>query len=194
MGRMEKWLTELKNRPLLQAALAAAGFTVLWIAALLAYNWMHPSYTAKEITPALCKRILQETEKIDTEMYYIGKEEHTDTVYVGFTTSPYPDNATDPVILEFSSNPEKEGEYLYNGCRHNTFELARDVKLFIINRTRSIVINNNSRAYQLIERGSGKTYLQFDSEACPAMYILSPFYVYDREYICVNQEGESLSP
>ena len=45
MERMEKWFAGLKDRPLLQAALAAGAFAVLWIFALLYTPYAHPTYT-----------------------------------------------------------------------------------------------------------------------------------------------------
>ena len=109
MERMEKWFAGLKDRPLLQAALAAGAFAVLWIFAMLYTSYAHPTYIEDEITPEVCAEILEDASRVKSEMFYIGKEPCEHRIFVGYTTTNYPDNYTEPVLLEFVLDADKKG-------------------------------------------------------------------------------------
>ena len=93
MERMEKWFAGLKDRPLLQAALAAGAFAVLWIFALLYTPYAHPTYTEDEITPEVCAEILEDASRVKSEMFYIGKN----PANTGFSSGTRP--PTTPIII-----------------------------------------------------------------------------------------------
>lgn len=190
MERMEKWLAGLKDRPLLQAALAAGAFAVLWIFAMLYTPYAHPTYTEEEITPELCDELLEELPKpVVNEMFYIGKVSNGYRILVGYTTSDYPDNYTDPVLLEFVPDADKPGEYRYGTDHHVSIEIAQDVELFRISDASAIVVNNNSRLRQIVGIKTGKVYWQTEPITGPEMYL---FRYYGEELAVLDGEGEMI--
>lgn len=189
MERMEKWLAGLKDRPLLQAAIVAGAFAVLWIFALLYTPYAHPTYTEDEITPEACAEILEDASRVKSEMFYIGKEPCEHRIFVGYTTTDYPDNYTEPVLLEFVLDADKKGEYRYEKCHHSFDEIARDVALFRISDASAIVVNNNSRLHQIVGIKTGKIYWQTDPITGPEMYL---FRYYGEELAVLDAGGETI--
>ncbi len=186
MERMEKWLAGLKDRPLLQAALAAGAFAVLWIFAMLYTPYAHPTYIEDEITPEVCAEILEDASRVKSEMFYIPCEHR---IFVGYTTTNYPDNYTDPVLLEFVPDADKPGEYRYEADHHVSIEIAQDIELFRISDASAIVVNNNSRLHQIVGIKTGKIYWQTEPITGPEMYL---FRYYGEELAVLDAGGETI--
>ena len=189
MERMEKWLAGLKDRPLLQAALAAGAFAVLWIFAMLYTPYAHPTYIEDEITPEVCAEILEDASRVKSEMFYIGKEPCEHRICVGYTTTNYPENYTEAVLYEFVLDADKKGEYRYEKCHHSFNEIAQEVVLFRISDASAIVVNNNSRLRQIVGIKTGKVYWQPEPITGPEMYL---FRYYGEELAVLDGEGEMI--
>lgn len=110
-------------------------------------------------------------------------------IFVGYTTSDYPDNYTDPVLLEFVSDADKPGEYRYGTDHHFSIEIARDVQLFWISDASAIVVNNNSRLRQITGYKTGKVYWQSEPVTSPEMFL---FDYYGEELVVLDAGGETI--
>ena len=188
MERMEKWFAGLKDRPLLQAALAAGAFAVLWIFTMLYTPYAHPTYIEDEITPEVCAEILEDASRVKSEMFYIGKEPCEHRIFVGYTTTNYPDNYTEPVLWNLSWTRTKRAN---TGMKNAIIALTKSHGMlhcsgFLTPRPSS---STQLPAASNCRNQTGKIYWQTDPITGPEMYL---FRYYGEELAVLDAGGETI--
>lgn len=198
MGRIGKWFAELKDRPLLQAAIGAVFLALLFLYMLFPIPFP-TTYTEEEITDSLCTQLLHERNEFDGPVRFLGKEKADEYIIVGFIYPSHPRYTTEARILLFIEDEDKKGEYHYDGCR-NLLKRASGVyhSLTEINGNYCIVISINPELCYMKNRDTGKIYFQAEADDAPAMYVFPLFpdgkipSSYSIDYVYIDRNGKEM--
>ena len=198
MKRIQTWFLNLKDRPLLQAAIGAVFLGLLLLYMLFPVPF--PSaYTEEEITDSLCIRLLHEREEFDNPVRFLGKEKADEYIIIGFIHPSHPYYPAEASILLFIEDEDKKGEYHYSDCR-NLLKRASGVyhSLFEINGNYCIVINTNPELSQMVNCDTGEIYLKTGANDCPAMYVFPVFpdgnipSSFSMDYAYIDRNGNEM--
>lgn len=180
MERMEKWLAGLKDRPLLQAALAAGAFVLFWLYAFLART---PYYTFEEITPELCEQILQKEVGLDGAITYIGKERPTyevlgekhqsPLIFAGYTASAEDGKTASAGLLIFSCIGIPSGEFEFDRhCDIYSLDYEAEKIYSYYDIDYKVILNTNPELNRIKGKETGDILLQITPNSSPSLYVI----------------------
>ena len=107
MGRIGKWLEELKDRPLLQAAIGVVCLILLLLYITFPYTFTK-TYTPAEITSELCEKLYRDAYDTDEgTLHFIGKVQVEDEIIAGFVVYLSPHSFAPPFATRFFKVEEK---------------------------------------------------------------------------------------
>ena len=189
MGRIGKWLEELKDRPLLQAAIGVVCLILLLLYITFPYTFTK-TYTPAEITSELCEKLYRDAYDTDEgTLHFIGKVQVENEIIAGFVVYLSPHSFAPPFATRFFKVEEKNGEYAVNDTFSSHDLTARIFEPAGMPPDWLVIINMNPEFDRIVGMETGSTLLQANPDGKPAIYAIKQP---TEGYIYVDKEGKEL--